>query len=450
MTLKHLITAASILALLPALGTAGLEPLKDEEMTRVSGQALGINFDDVSIISDPGTPADMTYATLRPSAGDDYVRMSHFYAVGAGGNRTTPTDGDGIDLGSVDSPITLQFPQISNALVNDGSLADRSAMVLCWTGSDCSDPTNIDHSLPDATTKADLGFRFDIITDDTNLTYRDDSDNGMTQIVWVELNNFGLEGESVPSKALRQIINPKGAGLGNENADGNTQACDDGDGDNVCADGLGTTLYDNDIIHVDGQPLEATSEYGGSWVAIWPDELTGLSMAANIRLDADQLRWTYESNAGGTASDFSDPYSIAMNNVSVDLQLGHPFYQPVRLYTSSSYNSDTDRTVAEQVLEISSIPLLDSSGRQPGDSGYSGVDCSTGTACDRFYDPSTNTTDIHIGELRFGDLGNNIVTGSVDNGDNTHTNTYANNLGASYVQGVQIQYLRVQTHDIVN
>ncbi|MGM0564908.1 MAG: hypothetical protein ACQES2_11300 [Pseudomonadota bacterium] len=406
--------------LLSGTATAGLAPLSSGEMSKVSGQALGINFNDISIISDKGGPADMTYMTLRPGGEDDYVRLSHFFLVGSGGNRNVPTDGDGVSAGSVNSPVTLQFPNISNTLVNDGSLGNRSAMILCWTGSDCSDPTNIDHSLTADTTQGDMGFRFDIIGNDPNLTPRIDSDNGFTDIVWAELTNFGFEGDSVPFKARRQIYG------GNFGA-----TCDDGDGDGVCQDGIGTTLYDNDIVRTDGKRLEPNTVFGGSWLALWPDELTGLSAAGNLRIEADQLRWTYASNVTGgvpTSPNYAQASTVAFNDVKIDLQLGHPFYQPLRLYTTQSYDPGAGVTRAEQVLEISSIPLADGAGRQPGEAGYSGVDCSTGSACDKFYDPATNLSDIYIGQLQFGDA----------------------DLGASYVQGLQIQYLRVQTHEIAN
>ncbi|EDY86131.1 hypothetical protein GP5015_2041 [gamma proteobacterium HTCC5015] len=447
MTLNRIIMVFSLC--FPGMVWGALAPMSAGEMAEVSGQALGINFNDIAIASDRGSSADMTYMTLRPSGGNDYVRLSHFYIGKAG--VIDPTDGvspgEGVNAGSVNSPVSLQFPNITSTLVNDGSEADRSAIVLCWTGTDCSDPTNIDQSPIAATDKADMGFRFDIIGNDPALTYRDDTDNGFTDIVWAELNGFGFESESIPAKAQRRIYgaydNGTYYGTGNVDFEGNVQACDDGDGDGVCQDGVGTTLYDNDIIRTDGKPLEAASVYGGTWLAVWPDELTGLSAAANLRIDADQLRWTYASdNTPGypVAPDWNPASTVAFNDVSIDLQLGHPFYQPVRLYTASTYDPVNDRTRAEQVLEISSIPLADSAGRQPGEAGYSGVDCGPDSACEKFYDPATNMSDIYIGELVFGNDSSLVDGVQITNG----------NLGSSYVQGLQIQYLRIQTHDVVN
>lgn len=166
------------------------------------------------------------------------------------------------------------------------------------------------------------------------------------------------------------------------------------------------TVSDQDIwLKAEGLKIK------GSSVNIWPDRAFGLSLSARLRFSADALSLSPKSGVDNQG-DFSDAVSFKINNIEADIVLGHPFYQPLNLSSQKRFRPAKGgipaATVSEIQIAIAPIP------NEP-------------TIYNKFYDPSTPKTNISTGDV--------VIQGQ--------------NLGYLKVEDLQIQGLRITTHDVI-
>lgn len=424
--------------ILPPTLQAALVPLADSELAAVSGQAIGINLHDVAVISDIANATsnavgskDTTTTELEFTLeGNEKLKISNFYMLGGGkagdptaqnlANRTRLQAGNGIHSGSVKQPILLDIKTVNNTLLPHGYGTDRgkrTALILCWTGADCSGFPQVKayDSVADIrgidSEAMDLGLRAHITAPAAG------GSDAIKQSLWVEAKNVRFEGRSIPKEANKTFLRPVHSSC-NEQPN-----CTPGNDNH-----LGTAYQ---------YQLEPKNQFAGSYLALWADEKYGPSFAANLRLNIEQLNISSSTLAAGSGGydrgdfgDASDTKGIQMRNVRIDLQLGHPFYQPVIIKPAFSYSkdrgtaNDKGRAMIETSIEITRVPL---NPNYNAGAAITPTNDPCGAACKQFYAANTNLSDIYIGNLK------------INNQD----------LGESYIQGLQIQYLKVTTHDVI-
>lgn len=130
----------------------------------------------------------------------------------------------------------------------------------------------------------------------------------------------------------------------------------------------------------------------GTYFKYWAPEEGGLNMSGEINFSADELIFQTSTVNGEPSSDLSTAWKIS--NFDLYLPIGHSLYQPVTL------TADEDQHL---VFEIAAV---------------------TPNTAEQFY---------------------NAPTGNLS-ADNITINDW--NSGKSYIQGIQIQHLKVQTHDL--
>jgi hypothetical protein len=152
--------------------------------------------------------------------------------------------------------------------------------------------------------------------------------------------------------------------------------------------------------HVEGLNID------GSAIKLWGTNNAGsLEAELNINLHADAIEFLV-CNDSSTCGD-----SLKFNNVNLDIQLGDNDYQPV------TFDIMSDGNFKFEVASLAGKCVLTSGACRSNAAGYNDLE--------EFYDngPKSN---IGVGSVQFG----------------------GRNFGSSTISGLEIQYLKITSHDI--
>lgn len=130
----RLITTLSIVLLQSGLSHAELNDLTESELSDVSGEGIGLVYENYQInmqseVMGGETGNDFKITGIKdPLAQDVTVRIGQFYLAGSGTNLGTDLVGKTVNLGRLSNPITIDL--LDGNTLGGGAYADKSVLAI--------------------------------------------------------------------------------------------------------------------------------------------------------------------------------------------------------------------------------------------------------------------------------------------------------------------------------
>ena len=363
------------------LAQAEMRPLAEDELIAVTGEGIGLVFEDFQYnAANADFGGDLTFKLtgIEDQSGQPVdVSLSHFYIAGANSNYGTALDGNLVNLGRLGNPFTINMLDGNDLGTGTNGWTDKAVLSIAApthvdtsVGYDCSDAAAVVgsgtcSSRPDGAVSGYHGERMDIGMR-LNLDYVDTTKN-MNLNIHAQSANF---------------------------------------------DGSYLRLWGGDI-DVDGDDIADST----------------MMMEAQVNFYADKL---YVDSCNFDGNGCGD--GIVFDQLKLELALGDAeFYQPM------TFDVGSDGNFVLEIHELAGLPGTDTSSHVDSTQGhtYQGQIADDGLRDSVGTDPAT------------WDWYNNYYENGRKSNIRVEDMTVGGvNFGNSYITNLQIQHLKVTSHDL--